>query len=92
MTAPVGAYAPIPGAQYGTGTMQYADVYPTHAAVGGLTTQGLTLPGVADALTDAQSRALALGAGPAGLMGTPAGWLVAGILGLAALSWAIGKR
>jgi hypothetical protein len=72
--------------------MQYADVYPTHAAAGGLTTQGMTLPAVADALGAAQSRALALGAAPTGLMGTPAGYLVAGILGLAALSWAIGRR
>lgn len=79
--------APIPGALYAPGTMAYADIYPTHVAVGGVTTQERGLPAFAEETGKAMTRAVSLGSAESGLIGTPAGWLLIILVGLGAAAW-----
>ncbi len=79
--------APLPGVMYPAGTMSYADIYPTHVAIGGVTTQDRSLPSFGEQLTRVSGKALNLGAAEDSLISTPAGWLVLAVAALGALAW-----
>jgi len=86
MAVLVGQNDPLPGIAY-TGTMSTADIYPTHAGIGGIRTQDRALPAFGDATAAAQQRAIDLASTPQGLFNTPAGWVVLLILGLIVATW-----
>lgn len=79
--------APIPGATYAPGTMSTADIYPTHAGIGGIRTQDRALPAFADAVDAQMTGSLTRTGLEDELMGQPAGWLVLLLLGLAVGAW-----
>lgn len=79
--------APLPGVIYPPGTMSAADIYPTHAGIGGITTQNRALPAFADSV---QQQVQATTAGQAvGMLGTPAGYLVLLALALVVGAWVL---
>ncbi len=86
MAAVFGQLEPLPGGLY-TGTMSSADIYPTHAGIGGIRTQDRALPAFGEAMAERVDRSLAVGELPKGLLGTPAGWFVILIVGLVVYSW-----
>lgn len=80
--------APLPAAIYPTGTMAVADIYPTHAGIGGITTQDRALPAFGDQVAAAVDRSTGIDAAE-GLIGSPAGYLFLAILALVVLAWVI---
>lgn len=80
-------YEPLPGVMYGA-TMQTSDIYPAVLGIGGVRTSDYTIPvfssRVVQETQEAVGTASTLGAG---LLNTPAGWLVIILLGLAAAAW-----
>lgn len=80
--------APLPSAIYPPGTMAIADIYPTHAGIGGITTQDRALPAFADQVQGQVDRSTGLDSAE-GLMGTPAGYLFIAILVLLVAAWAM---
>lgn len=89
--APMADLGPLPTGVY-TGTMSYADVYPNHVGIGGVTTQDRALPAYADETVLASVRSSTVGQLDRGLLGTPVGWLVILVLGLVAASWLTAGR
>lgn len=81
--------APIPGAVYAPGTMAIADIYPTHAGIGGITTQDRALPAFADDLAAMQASSLTRTGLDNELLAQPAGYLILIGLGLVAAAWVI---
>lgn len=86
MSAALGQLEPLPGGLY-TGTMSSADIYPTHQGIGGITTQDRALPAFGEAMAARADRAMAVPELHKGLLGTPAGWFVILLVGLAAAAW-----
>lgn len=85
-----GQLAPIPGAQYGLGTMSVADIYPAHMGIGGIRSSEWSIPAFAEAAVVARTRALnTAGAEQHVNLSTPAGWLAIGVVVLVAGSWLI---
>lgn len=82
--APIADLGPLPGVGYPAGTMSVADIYPTHAGIGGITTQDRALPAFADAVSSRQAHAVT---SPEGLIGTPAGYIALILIGLAIAAW-----
>lgn len=81
--------APIPGGVYAPGTMSIADIYPTHAGIGGITTQDRALPAFADEQAAINTKSLTRTGLDSDLMGEPAGWLIVIGLALLAAAWAL---
>lgn len=79
-------FAPLPGMTYGVGTMATADIYPTHAGIGGVTTQDRALPAFAEQAARRQAAVVSTGQ-LEGLMSTPAGWLAVVLVAVAVLAW-----
>lgn len=77
---------PLPGVTYGAGTMSTADIYPTHAALGGTTTQDRALPAYAEAAGRRQASTVSA-AQLEGLLGSPAGYLGIVLGVLAVMAW-----
>jgi len=83
---PIPDLGPLPTGVY-TGTMGYADLYPSHVGIGGVTTQDRALPAYADETALAAVRSATVGQLDRGLLGTPVGWLVILWLVLIAGAW-----
>lgn len=78
---------PLPGGVY-AGTMSVADLYPSHIGIGGIGTQGRTLPAFAERQLAGANAAAQLGAPlEAQLIGQPAGWLLVALVVLLVLAW-----
>lgn len=81
--------APLPGGVYAPGTMATADIYPTHAGIGGISTQDRALPAFAEAVNDQMSRSVTRTGIDSDLLGQPAGYLFLILLLLAVGAWVI---
>jgi hypothetical protein len=81
--------APLPGGVYAPGTMAIADIYPTHAGIGGITTQDRALPAFADEVAAMQAGSLTRTGLDSELLGQPAGYLILIGLGLVAAAWVL---
>jgi 6-phosphofructokinase len=68
--------------------MSIVDIYPTHAAVGGWSTQDRTIPAFAEAMAAGAATSVTRTGIEADLMGQPAGWLVLALLALLVAAWA----
>lgn len=79
---------PLPAAVYSAGTMSYADVYPSHVGIGGITTQDRALPAYAEAMGAKMMRSTSA-ADPASMLGTPAGALFLLVGALLVAHWVI---
>lgn len=86
MAPAVGSLEPLPTGVY-TGTMSSADIYPTHAGIGGIRTQDRALPAYADSVVQAQTGGVDSGQLHRGLLGTPAGWMVVLVVFLIVGAW-----
>jgi hypothetical protein len=69
--------------------MSIADIYPTHAGIGGITTQDRALPAFADEQAAINTKSLTRTGLDSDLMGEPAGWLIVIGLALLAAAWAL---
>jgi hypothetical protein len=87
MSAVLGQLEPLPGGVY-QGTMAVADIYPKTAngVIGGIRTQDRALPAYGDQVVAASQSAIAVGQLHKGLLGTPAGYLILGIVALIVLA------
>jgi len=81
--------APLPGGVYAPGTMSIADIYPTHAGIGGITTQDRALPAYADEMAAMQAGSLTRTGLDHELLSQPAGYLILIGLGLVVAAWLI---
>lgn len=81
--------APLPAGVYAPGTMSLADIYPTHAGIGGIGTQDRGLPAFADEQAAVQAGSLTRTGLDHELLGQPAGYLILIGLGLVAAAWII---
>lgn len=85
--AAVAGLGPVPGSMLAEGTILMADVYPSHAGIGGINTQELALPAFAEERFAVAERAATLGGVEKNLAGTPAGWFALALVVLLILAW-----